>query len=250
MSSALTTPIAGLCSAEASVRESAAAEIYAVGRASAEHSAKSWLSDAELSALLLGPKPEATVGLAVQRETFSKIRTANSVSRLADVPSDQDAEEFELHFSNGVSLDILTSRAPGGEGALARYLGKCGEGVQQVEFRCSNVGRATEILKEKFGSLRGLSGDETRRGWNACEFFPYAGSRRRQSSHRIVRIRGKTSPEITHVSLTISLQARRISPTVHAWAMQPRGVCGGSPSKISASVPRPYESMWLPSGSR
>jgi hypothetical protein len=151
MSSPLNTAIAGLSSGEASVRESAAAEIFATGRASAEHSAKSWLGDAELSALLLGPKPEATVGLAVQRETFSKIRAAHSVSRLAEVPSDQDAEEFELHFENGISLDILTSRAPGGDGAIARYLGKFGEGVQQVEFRCSNVDRATEILKEKFG---------------------------------------------------------------------------------------------------
>ena len=92
-----------------------------------------------------------TVGLAVQRETFAKIRAANGVSRLADVPSDQDAEEFELHFDGGNSLDILTSRAPGGDGAIARYLGKFGEGVQQVEFRCLNVDRATEILKEKFG---------------------------------------------------------------------------------------------------
>jgi len=151
MSSPLNTAIAGLCAAEASARESAAAEICATGGATAKHAAESWRSDAELSGLLLGSKPEATVGLAVQRETFSKIRTAHSVSRLADVPSDQDAEEFELHFANGVSLDILTSRAPGGDGAIARYLGKFGEGVQQVEFRCSNVDRATEILKEKFG---------------------------------------------------------------------------------------------------
>jgi hypothetical protein len=151
MSSALTTPIAGLCSAEASVRESAAAEIYAAGRVPAEAVSKAWWSEGELAKLLFGPKPELTVGLAVQRETFSKIRTANSVSRLADVPSDQDAEEFELHFPKGVSLDILTSRAPGGEGAIARFLGKFGEGLQQVEFRCSNVDRATEILKEKFG---------------------------------------------------------------------------------------------------
>jgi hypothetical protein len=151
MSSPLNTAIAGLCAAEASARESAAAEIFGAGRAAAKHAAESWRSDAELSGLLLGSKPEATVGLAVQRETFSKIRTAHSVSRLADVPSDQDAEEFELHFANGVSLDILTSRAPGGDGAIARYLGKFGEGVQQVEFRCTNVDRATEILKEKFG---------------------------------------------------------------------------------------------------
>jgi hypothetical protein len=151
MSSPLTKAIAGLCSGEASAREFAAKEIFATGRESAEHAVKSWLGDTELFALLLGPKPEATVGLAVQRETFSKIRAAHSVSRLAEVPSDQDAEEFELHFSNGVSLDILTSRAPGGDGAIARYLEKFGEGVQQVEFRCSNVDQATEILKEKFG---------------------------------------------------------------------------------------------------
>jgi hypothetical protein len=151
MSSPLNNAIAGLCSGEASVREGAAGEIYAAGCVPVERAAGAWWSDAELAALVTAPIPEVTVGLAVQRETFSKIRVANSVSRLADVPSDQDAEEFELHFANGVSLDILTSRAPGGEGAIARYLGKFGEGVQQVEFRCTNVDRATEILKEKFG---------------------------------------------------------------------------------------------------
>lgn len=151
MSSPLTAAIAGLCSGDPSVREGAAAEICAAGRGPAERVAAMWWSDTELNELLLGPRPEVTVGVAVQRETFSKIRTANGVSRLADVPSDQDAEEFELHFSSAVSLDILTSRAPGGEGAIARYLGKFGEGVQQVEFRCTNVDRATELLKEKFG---------------------------------------------------------------------------------------------------
>ena len=90
------------------------------------------------------------MGLAVQRETFAKIRAANGVPRLAEVPSDQDAEEFELNFSGEASLDILTSRAPCGPGAIAKYLGKFGEGVQQVEFRCLNVDRAAEILKEKF----------------------------------------------------------------------------------------------------
>lgn len=133
------------------MREAAAADIYAAGRAPAERVAETWRGDVELSGLLSGAKLEVTVGLAVQRETFSKIRAAHSVSRLAEVPSDQDAEEFELRFANGVSLDILTSRAPGGEGAIAGYLGKFGEGVQQVEFRCANVERAAEILKQKFG---------------------------------------------------------------------------------------------------
>ncbi|MGC2528160.1 MAG: hypothetical protein WA639_10460 [Candidatus Acidiferrum sp.] len=151
MSSAHANAIAGLSSSDAAVRAGAAAEIYAAGQSAAERAIEKWWSDEELSSLLLKPKAEMTVGLAVQRETFAKIRAANGVSRLADVPSDQDAEEFELHFDGGNSLDILTSRAPGGDGAIARYLGKFGEGVQQVEFRCLNVDRATEILKEKFG---------------------------------------------------------------------------------------------------
>lgn len=151
MSSPLNAVITNLSSGDASVREAAAAEIYQAGRARAARAAETWWSDAELSDLLSGPKPDVTVGLAVQRETFSKLRAAHSVSRLAEVPSDQDAEEFSLHFADGASLDVLTSRAPGGDGAIAGYLEKFGEGVQQVEFLCSDVGRATEILKEKFG---------------------------------------------------------------------------------------------------
>jgi hypothetical protein len=100
--------------------------------------------------LLLAPTPVITVGLAVSRETFNRIRIANGTPRLADVPPDQDAEEFELHFTEETSLDVLTTREPGGGGAIARYLSRFGEGVQQVEFRCTNVDRATEILKEKF----------------------------------------------------------------------------------------------------
>lgn len=150
MSSKLTAFIADLSSGEGPVRESAAAKIYAAGKTSAERAAEKWWSDEELSRLMLRPNPEITVGLAVQRETFAKIRAANHVACLAEVPSDQDAEEFELHFEGGAAMDILTSRAPGGEGAIAKYLGKFGEGVQQVEFRCVNVDRATEILKERF----------------------------------------------------------------------------------------------------
>jgi hypothetical protein len=152
MSSPLTTAIAELCSADTSARNGAASEIYRVGREAAEHAAQDWRKDPELSTLLLGPNPSVTVGLAVQRETFARIRAANGMPRLAEVPAEQDAEEFELHFEGGSSLDILTSRAPGGTGAIAKYLAKFGEGVQQVEFRCTNVDRATQILKEKFAT--------------------------------------------------------------------------------------------------
>lgn len=150
MSSPLAAAIAGLSSTETSVRQAAAEEVYRLGRAAAGIAISSWWIDEELSTLLLGPKPVITVGLAVQRETFNRIRIANGTPRLAEVPSDQDAEEFELRFSPEVFLDILTTREPGGTGAIAKYLGKFGEGVQQVEFRCTNVDQATQVLKERF----------------------------------------------------------------------------------------------------
>ena len=50
-----------------------------------------------------------------------------------------------------VKIDILTSRDPGGSGAIARYLQKFGAGLQQVELYVRNVDRATEILKSDFG---------------------------------------------------------------------------------------------------
>src|SRR5260370_2975453 len=151
MSSPLTQFIADLASADASKRLGAAGEIYGLGRATAGSAISEWWADDELSGLLLGPKPEITVGLAVQGDTFGRIRIANGTPRVADVPSDQDAEEFELRFADGVLLDILTTREPGGSGALAKYLAKFGEGVQQVEYRCASVERAAQILKEKFG---------------------------------------------------------------------------------------------------
>ncbi len=58
--------------------------------------------------------------------------------------------EFELHFGS-ISLDILTTKAPGGKGALARFLDKFGEGIQQVEYEVKSVDRATEILRAHLG---------------------------------------------------------------------------------------------------
>ena len=90
------------------------------------------------------------MGIAVKPETFERLRSANGSPRLADVPPDQDAQEFELEFPVGVKLDILTTAQPGGGGAIDRYLRKFGEGVQQIEFNVTDVGRATEILRERF----------------------------------------------------------------------------------------------------
>ncbi|HEY2459950.1 MAG TPA: hypothetical protein VGI16_04050 [Candidatus Acidoferrum sp.] len=150
MTNSLSIAIADLSSADSPVRRAAAAAIYRSGRAAADSAVAGWWKDAQLAELLL-PGPTVTVGVAVQRETFALVRAANGSPRLADVPPDQDAEEFELHFSDDVLLDVLTSREPGGTGAIAKYLAKFGEGVQQVEFRCSDVRRATQMLVERFG---------------------------------------------------------------------------------------------------
>jgi tellurite resistance protein TerC len=98
--------------------------------------------------------PRLTIGIAVLPETFGKIRTANGSPPLADAPSDQDVVEFEVEFAGlfipPSRLDILTTKAPGGDGAIARFLEKFGEGIQQVEIDVTDVDRATEILRTKF----------------------------------------------------------------------------------------------------
>src|SRR5258708_15943081 len=150
MSSPFAPPMADLYAAEYSKRRAAASEIYRLGRATAGSAISDWWAESELSALLLAPNPNITGGLAVQRETFGRIRIANGTPGLAEVPPNQDAEEFELHFTEGISLDILTTREPGGSGAIAQYLAKFGEGIQHVEYRCADVDPATQILKDKF----------------------------------------------------------------------------------------------------
>src|SRR5438309_2225762 len=102
MSSPLAESIADLLSADRSKRLAAAGEIYRLGRAAAGCAFSGGWPESELSALLLGPTPAITVGLAVERDTFGRIRIANGTPRLADVPADQDAEEFELHFAGGI----------------------------------------------------------------------------------------------------------------------------------------------------
>jgi hypothetical protein len=150
VSSPLASAIADLSSSDAVMRSAAATEIYRRGRAPADRAVYAWWGNPEF-AELCGTSPSVTVGLAVRRETFARIREANGLPPIAFVPPDQDAEEFELCFPNDISVDVLTTREPDGQGAIARYLAKFGEGVQQVEFRCKDVDRATQILKENFG---------------------------------------------------------------------------------------------------
>jgi hypothetical protein len=139
-----------LASRDSAERKAAAEEIFRTGQRLAERATAGWSNDGDFISLL-GPAPKMTVGVAVGRAMFEQIRKANGSPRLAEVPPDQDAEEFELHFAGGVSLDVLTSKTAGGKGAIARYLARFGEGIQQVEFLCTNVDRATQILRERFG---------------------------------------------------------------------------------------------------
>jgi hypothetical protein len=137
-----------LCSEDELARVIAAEQIHREGSTPALRVVNAWRQHRELAALLPQPETSVTVGVAVQPDTFAKIHAAIGAPELSEVPPDQDAKEFELAFDNGVLLDILTTKDPAGSGAIARYLNKFGEGIQQVEFECADVDLATELLKE------------------------------------------------------------------------------------------------------
>jgi hypothetical protein len=150
MNEALQRAIEGLASSEAEVRLLSATEIYREGRSMADHAVYPWWADPELAQLLEGANPKVTVGLAVSPDRFGMIHEAAGSPRLAQVPPDQDAAEFEIHVPGGLSLDILTTNDPSGDGAIARFLRKFGEGIQQIEYLCKDVDRASQILRETF----------------------------------------------------------------------------------------------------
>lgn len=146
-----------LNSPDPGVREHAAREIFEVGFSRARRSVGSWFTDHDLTDCFVFDEqgtvpsfPRTTVGIAVESRRFVQIRAANGSPRLADVPPDLDAEEFEIHLGN-VRLDILTTLDRDADGAIARFLRKQGEGIQQVELNVSSVDRAAELLRRRFG---------------------------------------------------------------------------------------------------
>jgi hypothetical protein len=150
MNELLQRAIDGMSSPDSEARTVSATEIYKTGRALADHAAYPWWGDEELAALLNGHDPKMTIGLAVTPGRFKEIHEASGLPRLSEVPPDQDALEFELHFPGGLSMDVLTSKDPAGSGAIAKFLQKFGEGIQQIEYLCKDVDRATRILKTRF----------------------------------------------------------------------------------------------------
>lgn len=144
--------IAALSHSDTAARQKAAKAIFAAGAQLIAPLLRNWMSDTDLaSCIAFAGAPQITVGIAVEPERFDAIRAANGMPPLADVPPDKDAKEFELEFPDGVRLDILTTRQPGGKGAIARYLEKFSEGIQQVEVNVTDVDRATDILRTRFG---------------------------------------------------------------------------------------------------
>jgi hypothetical protein len=150
-----------LAGSDQRVKIESAMRLYLAGVSLCTPLLSRWVSDSDFRELTLPGKstgetharsqPSAiVVGVAVQPETFQKIRAANNSPRLADVPADQDAQEFELHLNASIEFDILTTREPGGPGAISRYLQKFGEGIQQIEIYVRDVDRATEILRSRF----------------------------------------------------------------------------------------------------
>jgi len=146
-------------------RVGAAHDLFRAGLARVLDSLRDWERDEDFFRLIVrgnaennSPAPptdaKVTIGIAVLPETFDKIRVAHGSPPLADAPADQDVFEFELEFHESgkshVRLDILTTKAPGGGGAIAKFLGKFGEGIQQVEIDVTDVDRATEILRTRF----------------------------------------------------------------------------------------------------
>src|SRR5580704_3377291 len=116
-----------LFDADPVIRTAAAAGIFLRGSELARAATSVWLLDSQLRncfTLTEAGALKTTVGLAVRRGNFERIRAANSSPRLANVPDDQDTEEFELEFADVVRLDVLTTRHAGAGGAIDRFLEK------------------------------------------------------------------------------------------------------------------------------
>jgi len=140
-----------MAGADAKEREQAAYALFRLGCASAEPVLKKWFADPEFRALVPGGGVLLTVGLAVQPATFEAIRARFGRPQLAEVPAEQNALEFELSFAHGVRLDVIAPRTATGEGAIAKFLARFGEGIQQVECDVRDVSHAMEILQRRFG---------------------------------------------------------------------------------------------------
>jgi len=142
--------IAQLAGEDLLAREKAAGELFRRGCVQAEPILRNWFADPDFRKLIRNGPGLLTVGIAVEPARFEEMHRRMGAPHLAEVPPDQDAREFELDFAHGVRLDILTTRDASGSGAIARFLARFGEDIQQVECEVRDVSRATQILRTRF----------------------------------------------------------------------------------------------------
>jgi hypothetical protein len=142
--------IVQLADADPRRREKAAGELFRRGCAAAEPALRNWFADAEFRALVRTGNKLLTVGIAVTPARFAEIHQRFAGTLLSEVPPEADVREFTLEFAHGVRLDILTPRDPAEAGAIARFLERFGECIQQVECEVRDVTRATQILRARF----------------------------------------------------------------------------------------------------
>ena len=142
--------IALLASTDSNERAQAVHELFRLGCAAAEPVLRKWFANAEFRTLARSGSSLLTVGIAVEPIRFETIRARFGQPRLAEAPADQDVIRVRTGVSHGVRLDVLTTRAREEDGAIARFLTRFGEGIQQVECDVRDIARATEVLRSHF----------------------------------------------------------------------------------------------------
>ena len=94
---------------------------------------------------------DARLGIAVESDDFREHTRRERIAAPCRCASGSGRPGIRAwSFRAACGLDILTTRDPGGTGAIARYLQKFGEGIQQIEINVTDVDRATEILRSRF----------------------------------------------------------------------------------------------------
>jgi len=132
--------------------------------------AYAWWSNPEFASSAVRDIPYR--GFGGQARNIARIREANGLPPLAHVPPDQDAEEFELHFPNDISLDVPNHSRP------QRARGHCALFGRNLEKACNKwsfaarCGSCHANIEGKLRRAADLPANPRRRRRHARQFFP------------------------------------------------------------------------------